>query len=117
MKEHLALYPSILKGSTESCVIPFDKEQERLEAESLMSLEVVEAKRFSYENILMESGHSELGWSNWFLVRRFPTLWSADVGLRSTSRIAANLNQRYTFTFQGNPPVRWASYPTRISHQ
>jgi len=102
MKEHLALYPSILNGATESCVIPFDKEQERLEAESLMSLEAVEAKRFSYENILMESGHSELGWSNWFLVRRFPTLWSADVRLRSTSRIAANVDRQYTLTFPAN---------------
>jgi len=102
MKEHLALYPSILNGAGETCVIPFDKEQERLEAESLMSLEAVEAKRFSYENILMESGHSELGWSNWFLVRRFPTLWSADIGVSSTSRIAARLNRQYTFVFQPN---------------
>src|SRR6266700_5132143 len=51
VKEHLALCPSILKGATETSVIPFDKEQQRLEAESLVSLEAVEAKRFSYENI------------------------------------------------------------------
>jgi hypothetical protein len=102
VKEHLALYPGILKGSTETSVIPFDKEQERLEAESLLALEAVEAKRFSYENILMESGHSELGWSNLFLVRRFPALWTAEVTLRSTSRIAANLNRQYTFAFQDN---------------
>lgn len=101
IKEHLALYPSILNGAAESCVIPFDKEREQLETESLVSIEAVEAKRFSYENILMESGHSELGWSNWFLIRRFPALWSADVRLHSTSRIAANLNRQYTFAFQG----------------
>lgn len=102
VKEHLALNPSVLKSATETCLIPFDKERERLEAESIVSLEAVEAKRFSYENILVESGHSELGWSNLFLVRRFPILWSAGVGLPSSSRIAANLNRQYTFAFQDN---------------
>jgi hypothetical protein len=102
VKEHIELNPSILNGATETWVIPFDKERERLDAESLASLEAVEAKQFSYENILVESGHSELGWSNLFLVRRFPPLWSADVGLRSTSRIAAHLNRQYTFVFQDN---------------
>jgi Domain of unknown function (DUF4365) len=102
IKEYLALNLSILNGAGETCVIPFDKEQERLESESLVSLEAVEAKRFSYENILLESGHPELGWSNWFLVRRFPTLWSAAVGLHSRSRIAANLNRQYTFAFDGD---------------
>jgi len=101
VKEHLAMNLSVLKGATETCLIPFDKERERLEAESIVSLEAVEAKRFSYEHILVESGHSELGWSNLFLVRRFPALWSANVGLPSASRIAANLTQQYTFAFQG----------------
>jgi hypothetical protein len=102
VKEHLALNPSILKGATDACVIPFDKERERLADESIVSLESVEAKRFSYENILVESGHSELGWSNLFLVHRFPTLWSAAIGISSVSRIAANLNRQYSFAFQDN---------------
>ena len=75
MQPHFASYPALLKGSSESPVVVFDKEKECLEAESLALLELVETGKFSYDSILMEPSRTELGWSNWFPIATFPTLW------------------------------------------
>src|SRR5579863_8931846 len=68
IREYLDLYPSLLTRATESCLIGFDKDQDRLETESLAALEAMEAGRFRYDNILIERSRSELGWSNWIVL-------------------------------------------------
>jgi hypothetical protein len=102
IREFLDLYPSLLAGAGESCVIGFDKDQDRLETESLAALEALEAGRFRYDNILIERSRSELGWSNWFPVNSFPTLWQADTDAGSRPLILPHLSHAYAFTIQGN---------------
>ncbi len=97
IKEHLDSYPNLLKQGTETCVIVFDKEQDSLTAESLAVMEQVERKRFSYSQILIEPRGTELGWSNWFPVASFPTLWEAPSTLNSRSHMAALIERDYSF--------------------
>jgi len=102
IKEHLDLYSNLLKQGTEACVIIFDKDQDRLTADSLALIEQVEAKKFSYSAILIEPSRSELGWSNWFPILKFPSLWEAPTtaAIDSRSQIAPYLECDYTFVVQ-----------------
>jgi Domain of unknown function (DUF4365) len=102
IKQYLALYPSLLTRATDSCVITFDKDQDLLEAESLAALEAVEAGSFRYDNILIERSRSELGWSNWFPVKAFPTLWQADTDSVRRSVILPHLSHEYAFAVHEN---------------
>jgi hypothetical protein len=104
IKEHLALHPSLLKQGTDTCVIVFDKNQDNLTADSLALIEQVESKKFSYSTILIEPSRTELGWSNWFPILKFPSLWAAPTtaGITSRSHIAPYLDRDYTFIVQEN---------------
>jgi hypothetical protein len=102
IKEHLELYPGLLKQGTESCVIIFDKNQDELTADSLPAIEQVEAKQFSYSRILVEPSRTELGWSNWFPIMQLPSLWGAPAMVSSRSQIAPYLKRDYTFVIHEN---------------
>jgi hypothetical protein len=102
IKEYLAIYPELLTHSSESCLITFDKELERLTADSLPSFEAIEAGKFAYEHMTIEPNRAELGWSNWFPVLEFPTLWGADTEFDTRSSIIPYLSNEHTFTIQSN---------------
>ncbi len=102
VKEHLHFYPNLLKQGTETCVVIFDKEQDELTRESLAAIEQVEAKKFSYSKILIERSRSEVGWSNWFPITRFPSIWGAPTTVSSRSQIAPYVERDYTFLVYGS---------------
>lgn len=100
VRQYLDLHPSLLMSAGETCLIIFDKDQDQLGAESLATLEAVEKRTFSYDNILIDPGRAELGWSNWFPVKGFPALWEAATSLAAKSEIDPQLNFEYTFTIR-----------------
>jgi Domain of unknown function (DUF4365) len=102
IKEYLKLYPALLTHSAESCLVTFDKESEGLTGESLSTLEVVETGSFAYEHMAIAPKSVELGWSNWFPVKSFPTLWGANTDVGSRSAVIPYLSREHTFTIHGN---------------
>ncbi len=97
IKEYLDQYPNLLKHGTETCGIIFDKEQDKLTPESLAAMEQVEARKFSYSHILIEGSLAELGWSNWFQVKRFPPLLQAPCRVSSRSEISPYVDREYSY--------------------
>ena len=83
-------------------VISFDKEQEQLERDCLPLLEALDAGRFSYGDILIEPSRLELGWSNWFPVKDFPTLWQADANVGRRSLVMPHLSGEFAFVIQSD---------------
>lgn len=102
IKEHLSSYPNLLKPGIDTCVVVFDKEQDELTAESLAVIKDVEAKKFSYSKIMVEPSRKELGWSNWFPITKFPSLWQAKTSSGSRSQIAPFLERDYAFSVHDN---------------
>jgi hypothetical protein len=102
IKEYLAIYPALLTHSSESCVIAFDKELECLTPDSLPFCQGDVARKFAYEHMVIEPTRTELGWSNWFPVTGFPTLWAAETDSDGRSAIVHYLSHAHAFTIQGN---------------
>lgn len=102
IKEYASLHPKLLDQGREMSVIPFDKDQDKLTADSLPFIEQVERKTFSYTKILIEQARTELGWSNWFPVLRLPTLWDAPTAAGSRADLAARLGRDYAFVVYQN---------------
>ena len=102
IKEYLVLYPSLLTRESETCTLTFDKEQDGLRTESLPAIEAVEAGKFRYDSILVEPTLAELGWSNWFPVKKFPLLWRAELDEDNLTKMTLPWSNRYAFVVQDN---------------
>ena len=106
IKPYLALNPALLISAGETCVISFDKEQEQLERDCLPLLEALDAGRFSYGDILIEPSRLELGWSNWFPVKDFSTLWQADANVGRRSLVMPHLSGEFAFVIQSDQMLK-----------
>jgi hypothetical protein len=99
IKEYFKVQSGSVKGVSKDCIVRFRREEDLLTAEALELLKSVADRKFDYETIRCEPNQTELLWSTWFPVTKFPErVWFAATEYSARGAIVSELKERYSFT-------------------